>query len=54
MNRRRITEKTKNISVNTNQPAGKVFLWSILAGAGLGIGFLIVNKIDKKLEKKSE
>ncbi len=52
MNRRRITVESENISVDTNQPAGKVFLWSILAGAGLGIGYLIINRIGKKLEKK--
>ncbi len=45
MNRQRITEDPKSV--------GPTILWAILAGIGLGIGFLIVNKIDKKLEKKS-
>ncbi len=35
------------------QSAGRTILKAVFAGIGLGIGFLIVNKIDKKLEKKS-
>lgn len=34
------------------QSVGKTILWAVFAGIGLGIGFLIVNKIGKKLEKK--
>lgn len=43
---RRITQ-----DVNT-QSVGNKILWGIITGIGLGIGFLIVNKIGKKLEKK--
>ena len=47
MNRRRISRDENPSSV------GKTILWAVFAGIGLGIGFLIINKIDKKLEKKS-
>lgn len=42
----------RRIIAETNQSAGSKLLWSILAGIGLGIGFLIVNKVAKQLEKK--
>jgi len=44
MNRRRIAENPQSV--------GNTILWGIITGIGLGVGFLIVNKIGKKLEKK--
>ncbi len=46
MNRRRITEDFNSQSV------GAKILWSVMAGIGLGIGFLIVKRVDQELEKK--
>jgi len=43
MNRREIT-------TDTNQPVGKTLLWSILAGVGLGLGFLIVRTVEGKYD----
>ncbi|KKN59503.1 hypothetical protein LCGC14_0541170 [marine sediment metagenome] len=48
MNRQRISQDENPSSV------GKTILWAVFAGIGLGIGFWIVNKVDQKLEKKSE
>jgi len=45
MNRQRITENPSS--------AGATILWAILTGIGLGVGFYLVNKVSKKLEKKS-
>lgn len=45
------TGEYREITVDTNQPVGKTFLWSILAGAGLGLGFLIVRTIEGKYGK---
>jgi len=42
----------RRISQEENNPAVKTFLLTILTGIGLGIGFLLVNKASKKLEKK--
>ena len=42
----------RRIAQGENNPAIKTFLLTILTGIGLGIGFLLVNKASKKLEKK--
>lgn len=34
------------------QSVGKTILWAVFADIGLGVGFLIVNKVGTKLEKK--